>query len=326
MKENIFQQIQDDNTAYWLGFLAADGSIHHNKLEIGLSIKDIEHLYKFKNFIDYEGEIVERKTLCSNNGKYYPSCYISIRNKNIIDYLSQYQIVPDKSHKNIDFLNYIPEKYKIPFILGLFDGDGWFTKTENMNFGICGNQATIYSVSQYLLNYFNWNILNNHQYVKSKITFYFSTSSSQKLLDFISLYLSYENKCDLLKRKKDIAIFLKNKIEYNQQIKKIQKNKNIEKQKFKNIPNKICPICNMSFFGRAEQKYCSQVCAHKEQQKCERPSRDVLKQEIRKVPFVQLGKKYGVSDKAISKWCIAYNLPNKKKDINFYSDEEWDKL
>lgn len=327
MNENIFQQIQDDNTAYWIGFLAADGSICHNKLEIGLSRKDIKHLYKFKKFIDYNGIITERETLCSNNGKYYPSCYISIQNKNIIKHLSQYQIVPNKSHKNIDFLNYIPEKYKIPFILGLFDGDGWFTKTDNMNFGICGNQATIYSISQYLLNYFNWNILNSHQYNKSKITFYFSTGSSQKILDFINLYLSYKDKCDLLERKKDIAIFLKNKIEYNQNNQKIKKvRKNIERQKLKTVPNKICPICNMPFYGRAEQKYCSQICAHKEQQKCERPNRETLKYEIRNISFVQLGKKYGVSDKAISKWCIAYNLPHKKKDINSYSDEEWDKI
>lgn len=27
MKENIFNQINDDNTAYWLGFIAADGAI-----------------------------------------------------------------------------------------------------------------------------------------------------------------------------------------------------------------------------------------------------------------------------------------------------------
>lgn len=321
MNENIFQQIQDDNTAYWLGFLAADGSIHHNKLEIGLSIKDIEHLYKFKEFINYEGVITERKALCSNNGKFYPSCYINVCNRNIIKHLSQYQIIPNKSHKNIDFLNYIPEKYRIPFILGLFDGDGWFTKTDNMNFGICGNQVTIYSVSQYLLNYFNWDILNSHQYDKSKITFYFSTSSSQKLLDFINLYLSYENKCDLLKRKKDIAIFLKEKIEYNQ-TKKVQE----DIEKLKNIPNKICPICNTSFFGRAGQKYCSQTCAHKGQQKREWPDRETLKHEIRNIPFAQLGKKYGVSDKAISKWCIAYDLPSRKKDISFYSDEEWNKI
>ena len=30
-----------------------------------------------------------------------------------------------------------------------------------------------------------------------------------------------------------------------------------------------------------------------------------------------------VSDNAIRKWCIGYELPSKKKDIKKYSDEEW---
>ena len=50
MKERIFSSIQNQETAYWLGFLAADGSIFENKLVIGLSAKDTEHLEKFKVF------------------------------------------------------------------------------------------------------------------------------------------------------------------------------------------------------------------------------------------------------------------------------------
>ena len=210
MREEIFQQIQDDNTAYWLGFLAADGSIHNDKLEIGLSAKDKEHLEKFKIFIDYQGKITERNTLCTNNGKYYPSCYITFKNNKVIQDLEQYKIIPDKSHQNIDFLEYIPEQFKISFILGLFDGDGWFTNTDKTkNFGICGNEKVIKSIVKYLVNYFFWNEINVHQYSKSIITFYFQTSSQNKMLDFIKLYLSYSDKCDLLLRKKIYCIRFK---------------------------------------------------------------------------------------------------------------------
>lgn len=34
MKENIFNQINDDNTAYWLGFIAADGAIVNYRKKI----------------------------------------------------------------------------------------------------------------------------------------------------------------------------------------------------------------------------------------------------------------------------------------------------
>ena len=32
MRENAFQNILDENTAYWLGFLTADGSVNTKRL------------------------------------------------------------------------------------------------------------------------------------------------------------------------------------------------------------------------------------------------------------------------------------------------------
>lgn len=53
-----------------------------------------------------------------------------------------------------------------------------------------------------------------------------------------------------------------------------------------------------------------------------RISRDDLKKKIRNLPFTKIGEEFGVSDKAIAKWCIKYNLPSNKKDIKSYSDAE----
>ena len=53
-------------------------------------------------------------------------------------------------------------------------------------------------------------------------------------------------------------------------------------------------------------------------------SRGKLKQLIRTTPFTTIAKQYGVSDNAIRKWCDTYNLPRTKKEINSYSDEEWE--
>lgn len=52
-------------------------------------------------------------------------------------------------------------------------------------------------------------------------------------------------------------------------------------------------------------------------------NREILKELIRTLPFVQIGKKYKVSDNAIRKWCVKMNLPKTKSEINSYSDEEW---
>lgn len=59
----------------------------------------------------------------------------------------------------------------------------------------------------------------------------------------------------------------------------------------------------------------------------ERPSRDVLKSEVRKYNnMMKLGKKYGVCDNAIRSWLKSYNLPYKISVISRMSDSEWEKI
>ena len=67
-------------------------------------------------------------------------------------------------------------------------------------------------------------------------------------------------------------------------------------------------------------------CSHKLLQKADRPSREELKKLIRTKSFVQIGKDFKVSDNAIRKWCEAYNLPKRVKDIKQFSDEEWENI
>lgn len=55
-------------------------------------------------------------------------------------------------------------------------------------------------------------------------------------------------------------------------------------------------------------------------------TRDELKKLLRSTSFVEIGRQYNVSDNAIRKWCIGYNLPSRKKDIKNYTDEEWETL
>lgn len=68
------------------------------------------------------------------------------------------------------------------------------------------------------------------------------------------------------------------------------------------------------------------TCASIAQQKCERPSREELKEMIRKIPFTKIGEKYFVSDNSVRKWCKNFGLPSKRAEIKKYSDEEWQKI
>lgn len=55
-------------------------------------------------------------------------------------------------------------------------------------------------------------------------------------------------------------------------------------------------------------------------------NREELKDLIRKQSFLAIGKKFNVSDNTIRNWCIKYNLPSKRMDIEKYSDLEWEKI
>lgn len=84
-----------------------------------------------------------------------------------------------------------------------------------------------------------------------------------------------------------------------------------------------CKLC-----GKEKSKtgiLCAE-CARLAQRKSERPSREELKNKIRKESFRTIGLNYNVSDNAIRKWCKAMNLPSTKKEINSYTDEEWEKV
>ena len=53
-------------------------------------------------------------------------------------------------------------------------------------------------------------------------------------------------------------------------------------------------------------------------------SREDLKFKIRTMPFTLIAKEFKTTDKAIRRWCKFYNLPSTKKEINSYSDKDWE--
>lgn len=59
---------------------------------------------------------------------------------------------------------------------------------------------------------------------------------------------------------------------------------------------------------------CSK-CSHKKSRKVQRPEKEELEYMIKNIPFVQISKKYNVSDNTVRKWCKSYELPYRKRDI-----------
>lgn len=83
-----------------------------------------------------------------------------------------------------------------------------------------------------------------------------------------------------------------------------------------------CPICGKEKSRKA--KTCLEC--YKKQNPSKIPSREELKQMIRQMSFVSIGKEYGVSDNTVRKWCDKYSLPRKVSLIKQYSEKQWEEI
>jgi group I intron endonuclease len=89
-----------------------------------------------------------------------------------------------------------------------------------------------------------------------------------------------------------------------------RKQENLEKQSV-GLKTKKCCMCGVLITKRAT--YCAE-CIRKEQSK-NQPTKDELFKLILQHSFLQIGKKYNVSDNAVRKWCKKYGLPTKYKEV-----------
>lgn len=149
---NYFKCIDTEEKAYWLGFIYADGCIvepkskaHNNYLSILLAIKDIKHLYKFKQNIEFTGPVKEGQYYNPTQKKYYKNCHVTIRSTELINDLLLLGIKPRKTKHCLFPLNKIPLIFMNHFIRGYFDGDGGISK-EGAEITIAGTNNFLQEV------------------------------------------------------------------------------------------------------------------------------------------------------------------------------------
>lgn len=79
---------------------------------------------------------------------------------------------------------------------------------------------------------------------------------------------------------------------------------------------KYCVFCGKEIKGKHKNKYCSVEC-YQEDTKGNRPQLiELIKSFIELGSFLKVGKKYGVSDNAVRKWCKLYGVPIHKEELN----------
>lgn len=128
INDNYFSELNLENS-YYLGFIAADGTVRKNRNEIKITVNNLDKdfLLQMKNRMNYEGEL--------HNLTMAQAIEYRFSSQQIKKDLEYYSIVPRKTYIGITMKN-IPQEYKLAFIKGYFDGDGSIsinTKTQQVS-------------------------------------------------------------------------------------------------------------------------------------------------------------------------------------------------
>lgn len=189
--EHIFDIIDTEEKAYWLGFIFADGYIAsipkngkpHYNFEVSLKGSDVEHLYKLQKFFQVIGNRVKISSIICNNKQYF-RCRFALTNKHLWETLNSYGCTPKKS-LTLKFPNENIFKSKDlirHFIRGYFDGDGSLGLYDKPEISCLGAKEFLSKMVSYLEPRHLFS--NNH----SDFTFAFSFSGIKATAYLYHLY------------------------------------------------------------------------------------------------------------------------------------------
>lgn len=165
--EHIFDSIDTEEKAYWLGFIFADGNVskRDNTFEMTLSEKDIDHLEKFNKFVKHTRKLKQKDVKL--NDKIFVNYRCSFNSKHFCEVLKGYGCVPRKSlilkfpkieiFKDVNLIK--------DFLRGYFDGDGCITHANKehtkMVIKICGTFNFLNDYQKFLPLKQNYKIITN---------------------------------------------------------------------------------------------------------------------------------------------------------------------
>lgn len=174
---DFFKVIDNEEKAYWLGFLYADGCINEQYkngkikamvLELGLSSKDENHIEKMLLSMESNSPIKQKKVKLSGN--IYLCSRVNICNTNLCRDLIKLGCIPRKS-LILEFPNekIVPYYLKKHFIRGYFDGDGCISYGSNIkNKSLVINFVGTESILNGILETFNENDLKFRYSINKK--------------------------------------------------------------------------------------------------------------------------------------------------------------
>ena len=211
----VFDKLDTEEKAYWLGFLYADGYVSKTSNNVELSLKgdDVNHLEKYNKFLNNKAPIKLGKTKVNN--KEYVRCRCSVTDKHYHDRLIELGCIPKKSLilKFPDKKMFDNEELIRHFIRGYVDGDGCltYTKTGRLVIEIIGTKEFLSGILSLYPNYFKKCFHKDKRNLTSN-TYFIACSCNNA--DLFASYL-YDNSNIYLDRKYNRFAVLKRNFQDN---------------------------------------------------------------------------------------------------------------
>ena len=202
LTSDFFSEIDNEEKAYVLGFIYADGyhQVASHTLAIKLKLADISLLERINELLDSERPIKILQTKL--NEKIFPQCSLSITDKRMSDNLLECGMMQKKS----DFIKFpgnetVPNHLLRHFVRGYFDGDGcvhYHKKLKQLTTNIISNKDFCDRLNLFFVS----NGFSPKKLRKSGKMYYYCQSGNKQAARFFRLL--YENATIFLERKKQI--------------------------------------------------------------------------------------------------------------------------
>lgn len=201
---NLFSAVDNYETAYWLGFLYADGSIRggtRNEICLELKEEDYETIKQFHKFCNNNNTI--REHIIERDGKSFKSYVSSFSDAQVKANLIKLGCVPKKSLiLQCPTEEQVPKEFFNDFLRGYFDGDG-YGRFDLINHKY---DIVILGTQEFLTGVVKRADLNNVADIKATATKVFKLVIYGKQDVYNFLQMLYDNDHPALMRKKHIFL------------------------------------------------------------------------------------------------------------------------
>ena len=201
---NCFENINTEEKAYWLGFIAADGCIDfksEKRLSFSLKESDFEHLQKFATFLKSPIEI--KSYVVTANEKLFNICQLTVISYKLCQDLIKLGCTPRKSLTLNIKLDQINIEFHKDFWRGYFDGDGCIGVNSKESYSaILGTKEMLDKFLNFIkINDIQTKVVPRYKHKTKNNTFVigFRRIKNKKIMDLL-----YSNSTVFLNRKKAI--------------------------------------------------------------------------------------------------------------------------